>query len=124
LLLADDGDVVLGLAGDDAGVAADARGNVYCHAPAVASKPLVFVLRVVEGRVERLTLFGASVLARRFGRLLLLLARRGEFRVAQPVGEGAGADDLAPLHLEVNLRAGERVLFARLLDAQPRARPH
>src|ERR1043165_1090429 len=123
LLFADDGDVVLGLAGDDAGVAADARRDINRHAPAIAAQPLLIVLRVIEGRVERFILFRMSVLARRFGRLLLALARRGERRVARPFGVGSVADDLAPLHTEVNLRAGQRVLFARLPDAEARRGP-
>src|SRR5205085_8635488 len=101
LLLADDGDVVLGLAGDDAGIAADTGCHVNRHPPLVAAPAGLLVLRVVPLRIHRLAALRLTVLARGLRRLLLVLALGRERRVARPLAEGAGADDLAPLHAEV-----------------------
>ena len=57
LLLAHDRDVVLGLAGDHAGIAADAGRLVDRHAPGV--------FRLFVFGIERRQIFGMAVLARR-----------------------------------------------------------
>ena len=97
LLLADDGDVVLGLAGDDAGVAAEAGAEVDGEPPGVLP---VLPARLEEGR-----------LLRREALPLRLL------RVLHVLGERHHAEDLAPLHPEVLLGVGERA------SGRPSSRP-
>src|SRR4029077_5299557 len=84
LLLADDRDVVLGLAGDDAGAAAGTRRQVDGHAPLVARVlPLVAVERRRQTADLRRRVVGGEM------RVLLVLLVRG------------GADETAALHAVV-----------------------
>ena len=104
LLLADDRDVVLGLAGDHAGVAADAGVEVDRHAPLVA-----VVALLLPQRVER--------------RMLLVgLLWRTRDRLAASA-RVALAHERAPLHLLMLLRVGERVALRRSWPAWPVAKP-
>src|SRR5207253_179485 len=103
--------VVLGLAGDHAAVAAGADAGVDGHGPAVA------VVLVLRPHREVFVLLG-------IGRMLFLLLER---RVVLPLGEGAGADDLAlaaQLDVLVLLRAGHLVVAVRLRDLRTRAAVH
>src|SRR5690606_6799857 len=61
LVLADDGDVVLGLAGDDARAAAGADVEVHDHAPGVAVVDLAAGHGGVEGEVEGAAVAGGRV---------------------------------------------------------------
>src|SRR5262249_22959843 len=116
LALADDGDVVLGLAGDDAGAAADAGGQVDGHAPLWPVG--VRLAGGVLGRVQRHALA--------FGVL-----PAGEVRVFAEPGEGVGAEDAAffdrVVALEVDqvvvLDAGQLVTPAGPLHLDAGARP-
>src|ERR1035437_3831112 len=94
LILADGRDVVLRLAGYDAGVAARAGRQVHRETPGVL---VVFVARIHAD-----------------GRDVLDLA--GEFRVLAVFLERARPHEVAPLHVEVVLRRGELVRAARLLN--------
>ena len=104
LVLADDRDVVLGLAGDDAGVAAHAGGEVDRESPRVAA-----------------------------GRHLRIERHRGPRRRLAHLRDGVGiapvllrrdrADQVAALHAPVMLRRGERGAAARLCDLEPGADP-
>jgi len=91
LALADDGDVVLGAAGDEAGVAADARIEIDRHAPLEA-------LIVGRGRVDRL---GGGEFAVHLG---------GEAGLLLELLERSLAGDVAPLHVLMLLGAGEDVV--------------
>ena len=104
LLLADDGDVVLGLARDDARAAAVARVEIDRHAPLVAAG---FLLLVGERRPQR-------------RQLVLILLQRGE------LGARDGADEIAPFHQVVILHARERKRLAGEHDlrAACRTRAH
>ena len=103
LILADDRDIVFRHAGDHAGVAAVAAVQVDGHAPGVA--------RVGEFLVERIAL----------GRLLVVFV--GEAGILLVFLERAGAQDLAAFHVEVILRAGQRIVVAGLADLAARRRP-
>src|SRR5262245_7392957 len=100
LVLAHDRDVVLGLAGHDAGVAADAGREVDRHPPGVA-------LVLVAG-VER----------RRF-RVLV----REHVGVLRELGHRGRAGQVAAFHAPVVLGAGERHLLARNAGREPAAVP-
>src|SRR5439155_760137 len=78
---------------DDAGVAADAGGEVDRHAPAVAG--------VGDERIER------RLQLRALGLLVEVALERGR------------AHDVAPLHALVVLRGGERMALARRADLEP-----
>src|SRR6185295_3701564 len=91
--------VVLALAGDDAGVAAGARGQVDAHAPLRAL--------VVAG------LFPQRPGLRDLDRLCR------EPRLAVPFGEGGLADDRAPVHGAVILGLGDAVVRAGRLERRP-----
>ena len=95
LALADHRHVVLGLAGDHAGVAAGADVLIDRHAPRVA-----FVLEVRRG-VER----------QRLGLMLLLLR---ELRVGGELRRRRDANQVAALERPVVLRGGQLVAVARL----------
>src|SRR4051812_26090243 len=100
LLLADDRDVVLGLARDGAGAAARARRQVDRHAPLVA---VVFPLGNQRQRARR-----------------RLAHVRDDFGIFLVFLGGGDADRAAPLHQVVFLRAREQVA-ANLGDLEPAA---
>src|SRR5262249_33476928 len=106
-VLADDEDVVLGLAGDGAGAAADAGVEVDGHRPAVALRVIVVgveaeELRVALGEAARLALaLLAELPVEELGILLVLRGGGGAHRPALlPRAVRLGADELvapAPL---------------------------
>ena len=98
-----DGDVVLRLAGDHAGVTTDAAVEVDGHAPGVA-----FVLMAW---VER-QLVSAAVIE--------LLREMG---ILPEFGQRAGANQVPSLHRVMILGAGQSVSLAGLADAQAGGRP-
>ncbi len=104
LLLADDGDVVLGLAGDHAGVAADAGREVDRHAPGVAAAGKLRVHGVVRPR----------------RRLAHVRHDRGVLAIGRGRDRAHGG---AALHRMLVLRRRERVALERLADLDARRRP-
>ncbi len=116
LVLADDGDVVLRLAGDHAGVAADAGVQVDRHAP---GGPFGLVILGVELRrdVARLVVLEALQLALRDVLVDADLLHEG--RVGLEFFERRLADEAAPLHRIVLLGDGERIGPVDLLDFHP-----
>jgi hypothetical protein len=112
LILADDGDVVLGLAGDDARLAAGAGRQVDRHAPPV--------VRVGVGLVQRERLAGAGK-GLGVDLFLLLLGREVGLLVVGP--QGGGADRLTGLHQVVLLGAGDPLALLGLADRQPGGEP-
>src|ERR1039457_4452438 len=90
LVLADRRDVILGLTGDDAGVAARAGRQVHREAPGV------LVVLVPGVHADRGDLFDLA----------------GELGILAVFLERARADEVAPFHVEVVLRRGERVRAA------------
>ena len=120
--LADDGNVVLGLAGHDAGAAADAGAQIDDHAPLMLRR-----LVVVAGiKSER---YHATVGLVRFVSKRLGPAR---VRVDTPPGgpspgrrngilpryscKGAVTDRVAAFHRMVHLGAGQRIVLAGLRE--------
>src|SRR5215471_3904601 len=103
LVFADDGDVVFRLAGDNAGVATVAAVEVDGHRPFVAVVG-EFGLAVVEGKF--------------LGRGLLEFMN--EIRILAVFVQSAGNQDVPAFHVEVVLRAGERVIITRFSDYAPR----
>ena len=95
-VLADDGNVVFGHAGDDAGVAADAGVEIDGHPPGIA---FVFEPRI-EASCVRMLIFGLNKL-----------------RIAAELFEGAGADKITSLHHLVKLCAGNRILIGELAQS-------
>src|SRR3954468_20574470 len=100
LLVADDGYVVLALAGDHAGVAAGAGIEVDRHAPLLA-----FLVAVLLPE-RRLALRGLDHLG-------------GEVRLVAPFPQGGLAHDLAPFHGAAILGLGDLVQPARGLEPGP-----
>src|SRR5205823_3951294 len=90
LHLADDRDVVLGLAGDRASGAADAGVQVDRHAPGVAVVGVLGVERGLRARLQP-------------------VERAEEVRVGAELLDRPALDDVATLHAGVVLRAGERI---------------
>ena len=97
LLVPDDRDVVLGLAGDDAGRAAGAGVEIDRHPPGVRA------VRALAPEVRQLLVLGScSVSGSR--------SRRRAWRL----------DDVAALHREVGLRGGEAGAASGLRDVDAR----
>ena len=103
LLLADDRDVVLGHARDDAGAAAGAGRQVDRHAPLVA---LVLVVRVQRERLRK--------------RVRHVLDDFGLVRVLRERDDARG---MAAFHRVVVLRRGEQIPIAGLDDLEAGAEP-
>src|SRR5262249_20870426 len=99
LVLPDDGDVVLGDAGRDAGVAADASVEIDRHAPRIAEERMLVRVEGLRarGHLDHLT---------------------GELRVGAELREGRAPHQGPTFHAVVILGAGERVARARLPERE------
>ena len=93
MVLADDRHIVLGLTGDDAGVATGAGIEIYCHAP-------LFLRGQLGVGVERNILRDMTIHAHRLGKGMI-------FFVAL---DGAFAHEIAAFHALVLLRLRNRVV--------------
>ena len=99
LFFADHGNIVFRLAGDHAGVAAIAAIEINDHGPLVA----------VVGKL-RLSFVERQLLRREFGMFV------GKIRILAVLLERGGRKDLAAFHVEVILRASERIIVTRFPD--------
>src|ERR1051325_5064914 len=106
LLLADDGDIVLRLAGDNAGVTADATGRVDRHPP---GRFLTVIVLWIKGIL--------------LARLVLFIRRVLGLGLFQIIFQSVLAYDFAILHAEMQLRGGERIVRAGITDARARVGP-
>ena len=105
LILADHRNVVLSLAGDRAGITTDTRAKIDNHAPRVTAM-FVFV-RLIQCFIP--------------GRFFLRFCDL--FWLGKKFGQRPAAQEIAPFHLMMLLRRGERMFLARLANRQAVAEP-